>query len=194
MLTVASILVILLVLWRLRRLLATVQEQSAQLTSQARTDGLTGIANRRTLDYEMERLDSTTLSPRPSLTVAMLDLDHFKNYNDRFGHRAGDDLLIHAARAWRDALGGQGFVARYGGEEFTILLPGVDLVGSRSIIEAVRRATPEGMTVSVGVAERSSDETGFQTLHRADRALYRAKEAGRDRIVADSRAVGDPRT
>ena len=193
-LTVASILVILLVLWRLRRLLATVQEQSAQLTSQARTDGLTGIANRRTLDYEMERLDSTTLSPRPSLTVAMLDLDHFKNYNDRFGHRAGDDLLIHAARAWRDALGGQGFVARYGGEEFTILLPGVDLVGSRSIIEAVRRATPEGMTVSVGVAERSSDETGFQTLHRADRALYRAKEAGRDRIVADSRAVGDPRT
>ena len=193
-LTVASILVILLVLWRLRRLLATVQEQSAQLTSQARTDGLTGIANRRTLDYEMERLDSTTVSPRPSLTVAMLDLDHFKEYNDRFGHRAGDDLLIHAARAWRDALGGQGFVARYGGEEFTILLPGVDLVGSRSIIEAVRRATPEGMTVSVGVAERSSDETGFQTLHRADRALYRAKEAGRDRIVADSRAVGDPRT
>jgi diguanylate cyclase len=193
-LTVASILVILLVLWRLRRLLATVQDQAAQLTSQARTDGLTGIANRRTLDYEMERLDSTTLWPRPSLTIAMLDLDHFKDYNDRFGHRAGDDLLIHTARAWRDALGGEGFIARYGGEEFTILLPGIDLVGSRSIIEAVRLATPDGMTVSVGVAERASDETGFQALQRADRALYRAKEAGRDRVVADSRALGEPRT
>lgn len=182
-LSAAAILVILLVLWRVRRLLATVDAQSRQLALQARTDGLTGIANRRTLDYELERLDANPETATAPLTVAMLDLDHFKEFNDEFGHRVGDDILVQSARAWRRALDGRGFLARYGGEEFTVLLPGNSLGEVRDLLEAVRAATPTGLTVSVGVAERVGTESGFDVLSRADGALYAAKESGRDRIV-----------
>lgn len=183
LLTAASIVVILLVLSRIRQLIRTVQTQSVLLASQARTDGLTGIPNRRTLDYELERLDGSPEAGGRALSVAMLDLDHFKDFNDRFGHRAGDEVLVQSTRAWRDALGSHGFLARYGGEEFTVLLPGVGLAQARELMESLRRATPNGVTVSVGLAERSGDETGFEVLARADSALYAAKAAGRDRTV-----------
>jgi diguanylate cyclase (GGDEF)-like protein len=183
LLTAASIVVILLVVSRLRQLIRTVQAQSVLLESQARTDGLTGIANRRTLDYELERLEGNPDAGGQVLTVAMLDLDHFKEFNDRNGHRAGDQVLVDSTRAWRDALGERGFLARYGGEEFTILLPGCDLDEARELLEEVRRSTPGEVTVSVGLAERADHETGFEVLSRADRALYAAKAAGRDRIV-----------
>ena len=183
LLSAAAILVIFLVLWRVRRLLATVDAQSKQLATQARTDGLTGIANRRTLDYELERLDANPATTTSPLTVAMLDLDHFKEFNDEFGHRVGDDILVQSARAWRQVLDGTGFLARYGGEEFTILLPGFAVGEVRDLLEAVRAATPKALTVSVGAAERVGTESGFDVLNRADQALYRAKESGRDRLV-----------
>jgi diguanylate cyclase (GGDEF)-like protein len=183
LLSAAACMVILLVLWRVRRLLATVAAQSRQLAEQARTDGLTGIANRRTLDYELERLDAHPVTAPAPLTIAMLDLDYFKDFNDRRGHRAGDEVLVRSTRAWRDALGSRGFLARYGGEEFTVLLPGIGLAEARELMESLREATPEGVTVSVGLAERHDHETGFEVLNRADAALYAAKDAGRDRIV-----------
>jgi diguanylate cyclase (GGDEF)-like protein len=183
LLSAAACLVILLVLWRVRRLLAMVAHQSQLLAAQARTDPLTGIANRRTLDYELERLDGAPDAAAMPLTVAMLDLDHFKDFNDRYGHSAGDDVLVRSTRAWRDTLGDRGFLARYGGEEFTVLLPGVGLVQARDLMESVRLATPDGVTVSVGLAERLDHEPGIDVLHRADEALYIAKEAGRDRIA-----------
>jgi diguanylate cyclase (GGDEF)-like protein len=183
LLSAAACMVILLVLWRVRRLLAVVAAQSAQLAAQARTDGLTGIANRRTLDHELERLDAAPDMSAAPLTVAMLDLDHFKQFNDRYGHRAGDDVLVRSTRAWREALGDRGFLARYGGEEFTVVLPGVGLEQAREMLEAVRLATPGDVTVSVGLAERLDHEPSFDVLHRADEALYAAKEAGRDRIA-----------
>jgi len=183
LLSAAACMVILLVLWRLRRLLGTIAIQSRQLAEQARTDGLTGIANRRTLDYELERLDATSGTASSPLTIAMLDLDNFKRYNDRHGHQAGDDVLVQSTRAWRDALGPRGFLARYGGEEFTVLLPGLGLAEARELMETVRGVTPMGVTVSVGMAERVDGESGFDVLRRADTALYEAKEAGRDRLV-----------
>jgi diguanylate cyclase (GGDEF)-like protein len=184
LLSAAACMVILLVLWRVRRMLTTIAIQSQQLAAQARTDGLTGIANRRTLDHELDRLDAAPgMTPVP-LTIAMLDLDHFKYYNDRYGHRAGDDVLVRSTHAWRDALGDRGFLARYGGEEFTVLLPGLGLTQARELMESVRQATPADITVSVGLAERRGGEAGSEVLHRADEALYVAKEAGRDRVVA----------
>ena len=182
LLSAAAILVIFLVLWRVRRLLAMVDAQSQQLATQARTDGLTGIANRRTLDYELERLDANPATTSAPLTVAMLDLDHFKEFNDEFGHRVGDDMLVQSARAWRQALDGTGFLARYGGEEFTILLPGFTVGEVRDLLEAVRRPRRTGRP-SPSAPPSGWTPNGVRGLDRADQALYRAKESGRDRLV-----------
>lgn len=180
----ATIVVILLALWRIRELLATVDDQAVQLDQQARTDALTGLPNRRTLDYQLERAVDVADRAGTPLAVAMLDLDHFKEYNDQFGHQAGDVLLADCARRWQAAAPGGSFLARYGGEEFTILLPGYRLPEARVLLEEIRRSTPGPVTVSVGMAERSGRETGLEVLNRADGALYEAKAAGRDCIVA----------
>ncbi len=99
----ATILVILLALWRIRELLSTVDDQAVQLGQQARTDALTGLPNRRTLDYQLERAVHDADRDGTPLTIAMLDLDHFKDYNDTNGHLAGDSLLTACARAWQAA-------------------------------------------------------------------------------------------
>jgi diguanylate cyclase (GGDEF)-like protein len=182
----ATILVILLALMRIRRLLATVESQAEQLGRQARTDALTGLPNRRTLDYEVERTVQQATSEGQSLTVAMLDLDHFKSFNDQFGHQAGDALLRGAAQAWTSALPPGSFLARYGGEEFALLLPGVGGETAERLLEGLRAVTPPERTVSIGFAEWQPDETGYEALNRADRALYAAKAAGRDRVVRDN--------
>jgi GGDEF domain-containing protein len=125
----------------------------------ARTDGLTGVANRRGWDDELPReLARATRSGRP-LCIALLDLDHFKAYNDRHGHQAGDRLLKAAAAAWQARLRRSDLLARYGGEEFAVLLPDCGL------------------------------EDAGQLVDRADRALYAAKAGGRDRCVADRGAA-----
>ena len=166
------------------------QRQAQQLSSLARTDALTGLPNRGTLDYQLERAQQAADEDGSTLTIAMLDLDHFKPYNDTFGHQAGDSALVDCATAWGAALrddegGTPPFLARYGGEEFAILLTGRTLPDAERLLEDVRRATPQGLTVSIGLAERRPGESGFSTMSRADRALYRAKDLGRDRVVAD---------
>lgn len=183
-LAAACLLVLGLVLWRVQLLLILVQGQASALASQARLDGLTGLPNRRTLDVELERVEGYTKDAGVPLTVAMLDLDNFKEFNDFQGHQRGDEALRECASAWRFTLGDAGFLARYGGEEFVVLLPGHGLASAQPVLEQVRRSTPEGHTVSIGFAERRPGETGFDTMSRADRALYRAKRQGRDRVVA----------
>ena len=185
-----TILIVLLILWRVRLLLGVVQRQAQQLSSLARTDALTGLPNRGTLDYQLERAQQAADEDGSTLTIAMLDLDHFKPYNDTFGHQAGDSALVDCATAWGAALrddegGPPPFLARYGGEEFAILLTGRTLPDAEHLLEDVRRATPQGLTVSIGLAERRPGESGFETMSRADRALYRAKDLGRDRVIAD---------
>jgi diguanylate cyclase (GGDEF)-like protein len=184
MLATATIVVILLALWRIRELLATVDDQAVQLGQQARTDALTGLPNRRTLDYQLGRAVQAADREGTPLTVAMLDLDHFKEYNDTHGHQAGDALLTACARAWLAATPPGSFLARYGGEEFALLLPGMDGVAARSFLDRLREATPGGVTVSIGYFVRPAGATGYESVLHADRALYAAKDAGRDRVVS----------
>lgn len=180
----ASIAVILLVIWRLERVLRTVRTQYTMRDHEARTDALTGLPNRRTLDYEVERATDGSIRSGEPLTVAMLDLDYFKSYNDEHGHQAGDRLLELCARSWREAIPDAAFLARYGGEEFVLLLPGVDGTQAVPVLETLRSASPPQRTVSIGYAVREANESASSVLRRADAALYDAKELGRDRIVA----------
>ena len=183
LLAVASIAVILLILWGALMLISMVEEQAALLAELARKDSLTGLPNRRTWDFELDRMAVRTADRDVPLTVAMLDLDHFKAYNDRHGHPAGDTLLSDCARAWRSCLDPHLVLARYGGEEFAALLPDLTLEGASSVLNQLRLATPGEQTVSIGCAQRVPGEPIEQTLHRADLALYQAKASGRDIVV-----------
>jgi diguanylate cyclase (GGDEF)-like protein len=167
-----------------------------ELSRQAQSDPLTGVANRRGLARSLERdLAAARRSGRP-LAVAMVDLDHFKVYNDREGHPAGDLLLRAATRAWADHLRAGDLLARYGGEEFAVVLPDcgdeMEVVG---VVERLRRATPEGTTASAGVALWDGREPAAQLIRRADAALYEAKRAGRDatRLAGPLKDASPPR-
>lgn len=159
---------------------------ASRLERQALTDPLTGLPNRRGLARELDREMARAARSGSPLGFAMMDLDHFKDYNDRHGHGEGDLLLRRAAAAWRREVRGQDTVARYGGEEFVLLLPDCGL-GARSpleIVERVRAATPDDVTVSVGLAVWDGREPAHRLAERADNALYLAKEAGRNRALA----------
>jgi len=118
------------------------------------------------------------------MAIAMLDLDRFKDYNDSHGHQDGDRLLKEAAAAWRAELREGDVLARYGGEEFAVALHHCPLEEARAIVERMRGATPGGVTCSAGIASSDGAEDPAAFLERADRALYQAKAAGRDRTVA----------
>ncbi len=120
---VGSLGVTVLVLLRIGGLLRQVENQSVQLAAIARSDALTGLPNRRSWDYELERASNGARERGELLVVALLDLDRFKAFNDTHGHQAGDELLRSAAAAWHDTLDGRGTLARYGGEEFALAVP-----------------------------------------------------------------------
>lgn len=122
------------------------------------------------------------------LCVAILDLDHFKTYNDTYGHQAGDRILREAVAAWSDRLTGDAMLARYGGEEFALLLPGMTTTEARELVESLREVTPQRQTFSAGVALRDPLTDPGAVVAHADEALYDAKRAGRDRVVV--RQVG----
>jgi diguanylate cyclase (GGDEF)-like protein len=155
----------------------------AQLRQSSLTDELTGLPNRRSWDVGLEaavRAATTTGTP---LSVALVDLDHFKAYNDARGHLAGDRLLKAAAGSWRSALRSRDMLARYGGEEFAVLLPECSLEEAQHVLERLRTMTPEDVTCSVGVAEWDRVESAASVVERADIALYHAKDGGRDLLV-----------
>jgi diguanylate cyclase (GGDEF)-like protein len=110
----------------------------------------------------------------------MIDLDHFKEFNDERGHQAGDRFLKQAAAAWGVELRGTDFLARYGGEEFALALPGCTPQLALEVADRIRAATPEGETCSIGIACWDGDEGAEPLLGRADRALYEAKHRGRN--------------
>ena len=159
------------------------EELVKELDSIARTDPLTGIPNRRWLDNEIQREMARMSRHQQVLGLAMLDLDHFKHYNDAHGHPAGDQLLKDAAVRWRSVLRTGDFLARYGGEEFVVLLPGCTSAEAETTINRVRAATPTPMTCSAGIALWDGVEDAEALIARADTALYAAKDAGRDRTV-----------
>lgn len=155
----------------------------ARLREQALVDGLTGLPNRRALDEALDAGVSRAGRTGQPFTVAMVDVDRFKTYNDTYGHPAGDRLLAEIAGAWRSELRGDDIVGRFGGEEFLLLLPGVDSTVTSSVIERLRSAMPSAATCSFGVATWDGSEGGSALVARADAALYAAKLAGRDRVV-----------
>jgi diguanylate cyclase (GGDEF)-like protein len=158
----------------------------SQLEYLSRRDELTGLLNRRVLSEELERqIELSRVEQRP-LAVVMLDMDHFKAYNDEHGHQAGDRLLRAAAAAWTAALREKDTIARYGGEEFVAVLPDCTLDAGVAVAEQLRRALPAGVTCSAGVATLAGGASASDLIGRADRALYDAKRAGRDLTRADS--------
>jgi diguanylate cyclase (GGDEF)-like protein/PAS domain S-box-containing protein len=168
-----------------RKLLETQQaEMLEEAKESARIDSLTSLPNRRGWDEALGRELSRARRDKMPFCVALLDLDHFKEFNDEHGHQAGDRLLRRGASAWRLALRQSDLVARYGGEEFAVLLPACGLDEAMEVIERLREATPEGQTVSAGVAQWNGYEAEEVLIDRADLALYKAKREGRDRTNA----------
>jgi diguanylate cyclase (GGDEF)-like protein len=148
-----------------------------QLSDMASTDPLTGLPNRRAWDAGVLQM----LNEGGEFTIAMLDFDHFKQYNDTYGHPAGDRLLKETAALWREQLRTGDLLARLGGEEFGLLLLGCDAGHASEVIERLRGAVYGDRTCSAGFAVRRPGESSEAVMARADAALYEAKTAGRDR-------------
>ena len=183
-----SVVMSVLVLARMAGLLSVVRAQAVQLGALARSDSLTGVANRRTLDHELSRACQAAREFDSPLSLAILDLDHFKRYNDTFGHLAGDRLLREATAAWADVLSDDEVLARYGGEEFVVIFPGQTAAQAQERVLALLRATPDDQTFSAGVANWDPRTEPSALLSAADVALYYAKTHGRNRVclaVAD---------
>ncbi len=159
------------------------------LQNESRTDPLTGLANRRRLFERIEVEMAHALRADAPLTLAMIDLDHFKNFNDLHGHVAGDTVLRTVAAVMVSNVRGQDMVARYGGEEFCMVLPETDLVGAHHLMDSLRcggrdSVSSFGVTLSVGLTSWDGIEDTTSLIERADQALYRAKEMGRNRVVS----------
>lgn len=174
------------------------ESQRQQLERLATFDPLTGVRNRRAMDQELHRAAATASRTGLSYALVMLDLDHFKRVNDRYGHSAGDEVLKSFGRLIEDNIRRVDHVFRFGGEEFVILLTDADGKAVSSVVASLQEKiarelrTPGGepITASFGAAVIRLDESAESWLGRADAALYRAKDAGRDRLVLDS--AGEP--
>ncbi|RRQ19934.1 GGDEF domain-containing protein [Thiohalobacter thiocyanaticus] len=160
----------------------------------ARVDPLTGMHNRRWLCEMLDRQIQRCNMSGEELSILMLDVDHFKSYNDRHGHLAGDCALQSVAQALREGLRVSDTTARFGGEEFVAIFPGVGLKAARGIAEQLRQAVSDypvrdyqgnplpGVTASIGLAALEPGQDRDRLLDAADAALYRAKNAGRNRV------------
>jgi len=179
----ASPLFVLMILGTLITVCLWLRHAMLGVRSQAVTDGLTDVPNRRGWEQLLAaELRRASRNRRP-LCAAMLDLDHFKVFNDENGHQTGDLLLQTTVRLWRAGLRKTDVVARYGGEEFCVLLPGCSLDRAATLVENLRRLVPRGLTCSAGVAQWDLRESAESLMLRADAALYDAKRQGRNRSV-----------
>lgn len=147
------------------------------------TDPLTGVGNRRAMEESLQAELLRSARFGHELAVALIDLDHFKAYNDSKGHPAGDRLLMRATKAWRRTLRSTDSIFRYGGEEFLVVLPGARADTAIRVMERVRGATPMRQTCSIGVAAWDGDESVAELVRRADESLYKAKGSGRNRTA-----------
>ena len=186
----ASMLLFVLVVLRIVGLVRQVEEQAEQLAALARHDGLTGMPNRRTWDGELPVAMDRARRDGVPLSVAILDLDHFKRFNDQYGHQAGDRLLKSATAVWSRMLRTTDLLCRYGGEEFSVLLPDATSDQAAEVLERLRQVTPQGQSFSAGLASWDGREASEDLVARADRALYAAKATGRDRVVVDHHGTG----
>ena len=182
-----------------RDLNARLAASNERLARLATTDGLTGLANRRAFDDRLRSEWESARVPRRPFALVILDVDHFKQFNDLYGHRAGDECLKAVTRVIVEGRRVQDLAARIGGEEFALILPDTPTDGAKIVSERIRagvqalaiphRGAPEGIvTISVGASVAPGTRTGpcEDVIDAADRALYRAKEAGRNKIELES--------
>jgi len=171
-----------------------VRRERDRVQELADTDALTGLPNRRHLLSQLNvLLRDGRLRERP-IALMFLDLDDFKRLNDRHGHHVGDDALCATARALENGLRDQDLLGRYGGEEFVIALPGSDRAIAEAVAERLREAVAQivlpgvdassPITVSIGLTLRRPGDDAESLLVRADQAMYKAKESGRNRVVS----------
>lgn len=170
------------------------QNELDKASAQARHDPLTGSLNRKGLDEVIEREIARARRAETPLCVALLDVDNFKQINDRLGHESGDAALVHLATVVREVLRPQDMLARYGGEEFVVVLPDTALPQGVEAMQRLQRELTTRfflrnnekllITFSAGVAQLASTETATEAIHRADQSMYLAKRAGKNRVMA----------
>lgn len=159
----------------------------SQLSDEAALDPLTAVANRRRWDARLADALRRGRADGTPFTVVLIDLDHFKRFNDTYGHPAGDRQLQAMARLCEDVVRRGDLVARLGGEEFGLLLTASVALDAARVVERMRPLVPGGETFSAGIAEWDGSESATELVARADEALYAAKTAGRDRLQLASR-------
>lgn len=178
--------------------IAELRQNLENVRREAHTDALTGIANRRSFDKRLNTVLADARANGEPVSLLMIDIDHFKHFNDNFGHQLGDKVLQLVARILKTQVKGRDTVARFGGEEFAVILPTTRLPGAAALAEQIREAvatrrivqkrTGEDfgtITLSIGAACLHSDESGQSLIARADESLYLAKKGGRNRVVTE---------
>jgi diguanylate cyclase len=179
----------------------SLRKQVEDISREALTDALTGVGNRKLFDQRLKQFVATALEHGTELSLLMLDIDHFKQVNDRWGHQLGDEVLRLVAQSLIEGIKGRDQAARYGGEEFAILLPGTKLkdaaklgdqlregVANKAVIRHDTHEKLGHVTISIGVACYRLGEAPTRFVERADAALYQAKQAGRNRVIAEAAA------
>ncbi len=183
-----------------QREITDLRENLAKATTESERDFLTGTFNRKAFDKRLLEQMQEAEEKESELTLIMIDIDHFKNFNDNFGHLIGDEVLKIVARTLTDSVKGMDMVARFGGEEFAVILPRTPIGGGMIVGEAIRKviaskelkrkSTGEHygqVTISLGVASyRHHHDTPQNLIKRADEALYRSKKAGRNRVTQEN--------
>lgn len=177
------------------REIAELNERITDARKEAMCDGLTGLENRRSFDIQLQSATTDARKNGTVLSLLILDIDHFKKFNDTHGHLLGDQVIKLVARCLTDCTKGNDTPARYGGEEFAIILPSTDMEGAAAVAQQIcetvaskrirRKATGEtlgSVTISIGAAQFAGQETPEELIERADTALYAAKNAGRNRV------------
>ena len=174
--------------------MARLQEELDKASAQARHDPLTGSLNRKGLDEVIEREIARAKRTDTPLCLALLDVDNFKQINDRLGHDTGDAALVHLATVVREVLRPQDMLARYGGEEFVVVLPDTALPQGVEAMQRLQRELTTRfflrnnekilITFSAGVAQLSASETATEAIRRADQGMYLAKRSGKNRVMA----------
>jgi diguanylate cyclase (GGDEF)-like protein len=174
----------------LDRINEQLRKQNEELEQLSTTDSLTGLANHRSLMQTIEEQENRFRRDKRGFSVLIADVDHFKQYNDAFGHPAGDEVLKTVAEIMRESVRSLDCVARYGGEEFVVLMPDTSAFDALEVAEHIRARvaakvfTGRRITLSIGVAEFPTDgDNGEAVIAIADEALYQAKREGRDRAI-----------
>ncbi|MET3925282.1 GGDEF domain-containing protein [Devosia sp. 2618] len=185
--------------------IASLQRDLDHVRRESMLDPLTKIANRKSFDEGMENAIAEAKADGTPLSLMIVDIDHFKNFNDTYGHQTGDQVLRLVAMTLKSNIKGKDLAARYGGEEFVAILPSTDVEGAvivaenvRSAIQAkelLKRSTNEKLgriTASFGVAAFRPNDTASSLIERADRCLYAAKHAGRNRVLSEKELENAP--